>query len=199
MGLTGGIGSGKSTFAKAFLAAQPNWTLVDADQISRALTAPGGEALPAIAQTFGEILIIDGQLDRAALAQAIFTNPEQKNALENILHPLIRAQTEQQIQQAHQRGQHVLLDVPLMFETGYDDLCTQIITITAPIDTRIKRLQERGITPSDAQKRIQAQLADEAKLARSHWQVNNGGKIESLENNASYLSKLLAHATSDKK
>ncbi|WP_073709060.1 dephospho-CoA kinase [Boudabousia liubingyangii] len=186
VGLTGGIGTGKSTFAEALLRQNhqlgrgTSVTHLDADQISRNLTAPNGLALPEIRTEFGQSVFNGTELDRQALAQVIFQDESAKKRLEAILHPLIRQEILTGIQTAKEIEHSVLLDVPLLFEAGLNRICDQIITITAPLELRIERLTERGISQPDAQARIANQISDQERLNGSTWEVHNGGDKRQL-------------------
>ena len=168
IGLTGGIGTGKSEAAK-FLASLGAVHL-DADAISRALTAPGGEALEPIRAEFGdEMFLDDGTLDRRALADLTFSDPERRRALEAILHPRIQREIMRGIDRAAEEGAKVvILDVPLLFETGMDALCDETWVLSADAETQVARVMMRDrIEREQAEARIQSQMpADEkAKLA----------------------------------
>lgn len=168
IGLTGGIGTGKSEAAK-FLASLGAVHL-DADAISHALTAPGGEALEPIRAEFGdEMFLDDGTLDRRALADLTFSDPERRRALEAILHPRIQREIMRGIDRAAEEGAKVvILDVPLLFETGMDALCDETWVLSADSETQVARVMMRDrIEREQAEARIQSQMpADEkAKLA----------------------------------
>lgn len=168
LGLTGGIGCGKSEAAKCLAALGA--AHVDADGISRSLTAPGGEALPAIrAQFGGEVFLPDGTLDRAALGRIVFDSAPHRRALEAILHPLIQNRVWAEIEAAGQRGDRVVvLDVPLLFETGMDVLCDETWAVTADAETQLARVMARGLTLEEAQARIDSQMPAEERNARAN-------------------------------
>ncbi len=156
--LTGGIGSGKSTVAAAYRAIGVK--VVDADVISRALTAPGGEALPLIRQTFGDgVFHADGTLDRAALGGRVFSDPAVRSALNALLHPMITQRVVRELQALANAGEPAaLLEIPLLFETGMDHLADAVICVTAPEETRIRRIRRRdGLTREEALARIRSQ------------------------------------------
>ena len=157
--ITGGIGSGKSTLTGVFgaLGAQ----VVDADAISRALTAPGGEALPAIREAFGHAVFHpDGTLNRPALAARVFgTDAADRTTLNGIMHPMIIRRSVEALLALQQQGAPVaVLDAPLLFETGMDALCDAVVCVTAPEAVRIRRIQARdGLTHAQALQRLQSQ------------------------------------------
>ena len=138
LGLTGGIACGKSS-ASSFLAGL-GANVIDADKISRAVTAPGGEALPAIAQTFGsDMLDADGHLDRRRLAQVVFSDDASRRALEGIIHPLVQQATLRRIRELAAAGANcAVLDVPLLYETGMDVLCDEVWLLAGEAHNRTR-------------------------------------------------------------
>lgn len=157
--ITGGIGSGKTTVAGWIR--ETGVPVVDADAISRALTAEGGEALPAIRQAFGNgVFYPDGTLDRAALAALVFTDdPAPRKALEHILHPMVIARMRDALQKLKAQGTPVaVIEVPLLYESGTQTMADTVICVTAREETRLKRLMERsGLTREQALSRMRAQ------------------------------------------
>lgn len=178
LGLTGGIGCGKSEAARWLngLGAAH----VDADGISRALTAPGGEALDAIRAQFGDgVFRPDGTLDRAALGAIVFDSAPHRRALEGILHPLVQQRVWTQIEEAGARGDRVVvLDVPLLFETGMDVLCDEVWTVTASEETQLARVMARGLTLEQARARIDSQLSKEERNARANRVIDTDRSID---------------------
>ena len=164
IGLTGGIGTGKSEAAK-FLASLGAVHL-DADAISHELTEPGGEALEPIRAEFGEgVFREDGTLDRRALANITFSDPARKRALEAILHPRIQRDIMRGIDRAAEEGAKVvILDVPLLFETGMDALCDETWVLSADPETQVARVMMRDhINREQVEARIQSQMPVEEK------------------------------------
>ena len=166
--LTGGIACGKSTLAE--MLRDLGTPVIDADAISRSLTAPGGKALPAIREAFGsEVFQNDQTLNRAALSERVFHDPEQLQKLNNLTHPLIIAQMKSEIERCRKSGAPVVvLDVPLLFETGLDRLADETVCVSAPLPVQLKRLMTRnGLTEEQAMRRIQSQmpLCEKEKLA----------------------------------
>ena len=156
--LTGGIACGKSTLAE--MLRDLGTPVIDADAISRGLTAPGGKALPAIREAFGsEVFQNDQTLNRAALAERVFHDPEQLQKLNAITHPLIIEQMQSEIERCRDSGAPVVvLDVPLLFETGLDRLADETVCVSAPLPVQLKRLMTRnGLTEEQAMRRIQSQ------------------------------------------
>lgn len=166
--LTGGIACGKTTLAN--MLRELGAPVIDADAISRSLTAPGGKALPALREAFGGEVFQDGQtLNRAALAARVFQDPEQLRKLNAVTHPLIIERMQSEIERCRKSGAPVVvLDVPLLFETGLDRLADETVCVSAPLPVQLKRLMTRnGLTEEQAMRRIQSQmpLCEKEKLA----------------------------------
>jgi dephospho-CoA kinase len=179
VGLTGGIGSGKSTVA-AMLAAR-GAVVVDADAIAREVVEPGRPALARLVERFGpEILAPDGSLDRAALAAAAFVSEEAKKDLEAITHPAIAEEFLRRVAEAPPDA-IVVHDVPLLVESarGYD--YGAVIVVEAPLEVRLARLEARGVPREDAQRRIAHQASDEERRKVATWVVDNSGDLARLE------------------
>ena len=164
-GLTGGIGSGKSTVA-GFLARR-GAAIIDADAISRSLTAPGGQAMAAIVRTFGhEVLNPDGAMNRQAMRDRIFRDPRVKRQLEHIIHPLVSQITNVQAQAAVQSGHHVLVfDVPLLVESGerWRKQVDRVIVVDCDTETQKQRVMARSGLASEEVERIMAQQASRSQ------------------------------------
>jgi dephospho-CoA kinase len=178
VGLTGGIGSGKSTVAR--LLADRGATVVDADAIAREVVEPGRPALAALVERFGPgILQPDGSLDRAALAARAFATEDDKRALEAITHPAIG---EEFLRRVAAAGDGVVVhDVPLLVEStrGYD--YDAVIVVEAPEEVRLARLAARGVDREDARRRIAMQATDEERRKVATWVVDNAGDLAGLE------------------
>ncbi|MBQ0958023.1 dephospho-CoA kinase [Ideonella sp. 4Y11] len=162
LGLTGGIGSGKSTVARALAARGA--LIVDTDAIARALTAPGGAALPAIAQAFGEAAIAaDGALDRAWMRERVFADAAQRERLEAILHPMIGERTWSEAAAAA-AGQPVVFDVPLLTERGahWRRQVDRVLVVDCDEATQVQRVQARNGWPEAQVRAVIAQQASRA-------------------------------------
>nr|WP_201470086.1 dephospho-CoA kinase [Microbacterium hydrocarbonoxydans] len=178
--LTGGIASGKSTIARRL--AERGAVVVDADRIVRDVQAPGSSVLAAIAQTFGtDVIAADGSLDRAALGAKVFGDAEQLAALNAIVHPAVRAESQRRFDEAMSADPAavVVYDVPLLVEARVDDPWDLIVVAHAPADERRRRLVDlRGMTEQAAQSRIDAQVSDERRLAIADEVVDTSGSLE---------------------
>ncbi len=178
VGLTGGIGSGKTTVADAFAAL--GVTVVDADLLSRQAVLPGSEALQAIAQHFGAAVINeDGALDRAALREIVFHAPEQRAWLEALLHPIIRDLMHEQL--AACSGPYCLLVSPLLLETTQQELVDRRLVIDVPVQTQVTRAMQRdGSDESIIRGIIAAQTSRESRLAAADDVFDNDQSISSI-------------------
>jgi len=178
LGLTGGIGSGKSMVAQMF--AQLGAAVVDADQLAREVVEPGQPALQEIAATFGpEVLLPDGRLDRPRLAGIIFADPAERAKLDAITHPRIRARMDEEIE-ARRSGPGVLLvDIPLIYENDRVNTVEKVIVVWVDPPTQLRRLSQRGgLSAEAARQRISAQMPLDAKRARADHVIDNSGELE---------------------
>lgn len=179
VGLTGGIGSGKSTVADAFAALDV--PVIDTDVIARKLTAPDGAALGAIRAAFGEsVMQADGTLDRAALRRRVFADAGARHQLEAILHPLIRQRVKQALAQLTAR--YALVVIPLLVETGaYRDVLTRILVVDCPEETRIARVMARsGLARDEVMAILAAQATRAERLAAADDVILNMASPEDL-------------------
>ena len=179
VGLTGGIGSGKSTVAKLF--AGRGVLVVDADAVARDVTLPGTRALVTIVSRFGDrILTADGRLDRAALGREIFASADQRRWLERLLHPLIRR--EMDTQASNCTDPYCILEIPLLVETGRQEDMDCVIAVHCPREVRIARLSEsRGMCREDVERVMDQQITDEARLDAADYALDNGSDPEALK------------------
>lgn len=175
VGLTGGIACGKSSLADALR--QHGATVIDADAISRELTAPGGAALDSIRRRFGEGVFADGKLDRGKLGRIVFRDPEALAGLNRILHPMVFARMDEQIR-AHSHEAALVADVPLLYETGYDKACDEVWCAWAPPAAQLKRLLERGLSPEEARSRINSQMSAMEQARRADRVIITTGDIK---------------------
>jgi dephospho-CoA kinase len=175
LGLTGGIGSGKSTVAN--LLAARGAAVVDADAIARAVTAPHGSAMPAIAKAFGhEFVDADGALNRDRMRALAFSDPDAKKRLEAIVHPLVSQETQRQTEAAIQSGHRcVVFDVPLLVESGrWRQQVDRVLVVDCTRETQIARVMARnGMAREMVVRIIDAQLTSGVRLAAADWVIRN--------------------------
>lgn len=178
VGLTGGIGSGKSTVAH--LLAAHGAHVIDADAIAREVVAPGTAGLAALVEAFGDgILTADGALDREALAQLVFADPGKRQTLNGITHPLIGARTAELV--AALPDDAVLVhDVPLLVELGMQDAYDLVVVVDAPDEVRLARLVARGLPEADARARMASQATRDQRLAVADVVLDNSGDLRQL-------------------
>jgi len=178
VGLTGGIGSGKSTVAARL--AQRGALVIDADAIAREVVEPGMPALEKLVERFGgEILQPDGTLDRPALARIAFVDDETRKELEAITHPAIGELFLQRVAEAPP-GSVVIHDVPLLVESKRGFEYAAVIVVEAPLEVRLDRLESRGVPRDDARRRIELQASDEDRRKVATWVVDNAGALAEL-------------------
>jgi dephospho-CoA kinase len=180
VGLTGGIGAGKSEVSR--LLDGYGAVIVDADRIAREVVEPGTEGLAAVVAEFGrEILAPDGSLDRARLGSIVFGDPERLKALNAIVHPLVGARSAE-LQRAAGDDAVVVHDVPLLAENGLAPLYDVVVVIDASAETRLDRLVRlRGMAEEEARGRMAAQATREQRLAVADIVIDNDGPLEKLE------------------
>ena len=179
IGLTGGIACGKSTISAALR--EMGAVIIDGDVLSRELTAPGGPALPAIRERFGDdVFLPDGALNRRALGSVIFGSDERREALDGIMQPMLRRMILDGIEQARLSGAPLcVLDMPLLYEAGLDSLCDRVWCAWIPRETQLERLMARdGFTREEAEARLRSQLPADEKAARADVVIDTGGTIQ---------------------
>ena len=175
-GLTGGIGSGKSTVANA--CRQYSIDVVDVDVIARQVVEPDQPALQKIIDHFGQdILLADGTLHRSRLRERIFSEPTEKDWLENLLHPIIRQRMQCLLNQSS--SLYTLLESPLLFETDQHLLVSKVIVVDVDVSTQLQRAGARdGASPENIKRIIATQISREDRLNRADFIINNNGTIE---------------------
>lgn len=180
VGLTGGIGSGKSTVAEIFR--RLGATIIDTDEIARALSLPGAPGYEAIVAAFGPgVLDADGQLDRAALRRRVFADAEARRRLEGLLHPLIRAEVDRALAVAP--GPYVILVVPLLVETGgWRERVNRVLVVDCPEEQQVRRTMARShLSREEVMAIMAAQASREARLAAADDVLVNDGDLGHLE------------------
>jgi dephospho-CoA kinase len=178
VGLTGGIGSGKSAAAEEF--ARLGATVVDTDAIAHELTAPGGAALVEIRTLFGADFIgANGAMDRGKMRQLAFSDPRARRQLEGILHPMIREESGRRIEAA--AGRYVVHVVPLLVESGeYGRRVDRVLVIDAPEAAQIARVRARGLSEDAVRAIIRSQATRETRLGAADDVIDNAGSLEAL-------------------
>ncbi|MBR4502722.1 MAG: dephospho-CoA kinase [Clostridia bacterium] len=174
IGITGGIACGKTNLTDALKELGAN--VIDADEVSRALTAPGGDALIPIRTVFGDGVFRDGDLDRRALGSIVFSDPDKKKLLEDILHPMIRNRIAFLLDRAEGI---VFLSAPLLFECGYEKICDEVWCVYVPQKEQLRRLMARDrLTRAEALKRIGSQWPALRKARLSDVVIRTDGTPE---------------------
>lgn len=180
VGLTGGIGSGKSTVASFFGALGVHW--VDADDVARQVVEPGTRALELIAEHFGyDILMAGGALDRAALRKRVFDDTNERKWLEDLLHPIIHEELTRQLKPDAYNLPYVLLVSPLLFETIQHTVTEKVIVVDSPESVQIQRTMARDGNPRDQVERIiAAQIPRQQRLEKADLVIDNGGSKDNV-------------------
>jgi dephospho-CoA kinase len=198
VGLTGGIGSGKSAAADEF--ARLGAAVVDTDAIAHELTGPGGQAVAEIRRIFGaEFISKSNALNREKMRELVFSDPAQRKRLEALLHPMIRAESERRIAAAlaGRNAPYVVLVVPLLVESaGYRERVGRVLVVDCPEDLQVARVRQRSALGEDAVRRIIAsQIQRESRLAAADDVIDNSGTIAAMQQQVRQLhEKYLARA-----
>lgn len=181
VGLTGGISSGKSTVSSYFR--QLKIPVIDADEVARKVVEPNSQGAIEIRKAFGSDLFKeDGSLNRQKLGALIFSNAENRQKLDDLLQPLIKIMILEKIEEYRQKGETmIVLDLPLLFEKHYEELCEEIIVVYVPRELQLERLMKRNqYTKQEALSRIDSQLSIEEKRKRATVLLDNQGTIQQL-------------------
>ena len=193
VGITGGIGSGKSAVTDHLETL--GITVVDADKVARVVVEPGTPGLAAIAEHFGEdILLADGRLDRAALRKIVFDNPDERKVLEGITHPRIRDEISRQLSEAN--SPYVVLSSPLLLESGQNTFADYVVVVDVPEEVQLTRTMARDNNSEALVKQIMAaQLDRKTRLSRADTSIMNDGSLDELYERVKKLHEdLLARA-----
>src|SRR5918996_6254313 len=178
IGLTGGIGAGKSTVSATF--SECGGIIVDGDVIAREVVEPGTDGLKQLVEAFGEdILLPNGALNRPALAAKAFVDDEKRAKLNSIVHPLV-GQRRMEVIESVPDDAVVVEDIPLLVETGMAPMFPLVVVVTAPVETRVERLIKRGMDEADARTRIAAQAPEEQRRAIADVLLDNSGSQDEL-------------------
>lgn len=190
LGLTGSLGSGKSTVSSHLrdLGAQ----VICADEIAREVVAKGSPALLDITREFGpEMVGPDGTLDRRAMARLVFADADARRKLEQIIHPRVR-ERELQLLATFRDSPLIVLDIPLLYETGAEDICDQVVVVAIDEQTRRERLmRDRSMGPEEIAARLAAQMPQEQKVARADHVINNSGTLDETRQQVARLIQTL--------
>ena len=191
IGITGGIGAGKSTVS-GYLASL-GYPVFDADEVSRGLTAAGSPVVDELAETFGEeILVRKGVLSREKLAEIVFSDPDKNRKLMQIVTMKVREAGQKWISDYRKKEKYdiIILDIPLLFETGSEDLCDAVWFITEDDEVRRRRVMERdGVTAEQVERRMRSQMPEKEKAERSDEIVDNSRGVEELHRTVDALLK----------
>jgi dephospho-CoA kinase len=188
VGLTGGIGSGKSAAAEQF--ARLGATVVDTDEIAHELTGPSGAAIPDIRRTFGkEAIGAAGAMDRARMRELVFADPAAKRALEGLLHPMIREQSRRQIDAA--QGPYVVHVVPLLIESrDYRERVNRVLVVDCPEEIQAARVRARsGLSEAEVRAIMAAQATRAERLAAADYVIDNSGPLDALRKQVAALHR----------
>lgn len=181
VGLTGNIASGKSSVAE--LLVRKGAALIDADALARRAVEPGTPALAAIRQRWGDTVVVDGELDRAALRRIVFANPADREALNAIVHPRVEVMRAEEVAAARARGERIVVcDIPLLFEKDLAAQFDSVILVDAPRALRLQRLtRERDLPRAEAEAMLDAQMSSDPKRARADYVIDNAGTHAQLD------------------
>lgn len=192
VGLTGGIASGKSTVSGLFVEA--GVPVICADELAREVVKAGSPGLAEIQRAFGEEVIdLQGELDRAAMARVVFHHADRRGLLESIIHPRVAEEKRKRLTELQRQGYSVaIVDVPLLYETGWDQFFDLVIVVTVSRETQEERLRARdGMSREDATARLDAQMPIEEKARRADRVVDNSGSMAHTREQVDVLVKEL--------
>jgi len=184
VGLTGGIGSGKSHVAGYF--ADLGARVIDADQLARDVVERGTDGFDEVVSTFGDSVLRNGDLDRRALAEIVFADENAKRKLEGIIHPRVRHALEESVNKL--KGDEILIyEIPLLVETGAAGIFDFVITVESDIESRRERLRKRGMLASEIDARMQAQASSQARTAVANYVILNNSTEDFLLREVEHL------------
>jgi dephospho-CoA kinase len=192
IGLTGGIGSGKSLAAEYF--ADLGAIVIDADQLARAAIERGSKGFDEVVTIFGDSILKNGDIDRRALGELVFKDPTKKAALEAIIHPWVRSEFEAAVLSLS-GNQTLVYEIPLLFETGGANRFETVITVEAQMDKRIERLREKGLHLSEIEARIAAQASREERVSIADFVIENNGSRDDLLRQVENIWDGLSHTS----
>ena len=192
LGITGGIGSGKSTVSR--ILEDRGLLVLDADEISRQVTAAGGKAVPVIAELFGPRAVLsDGSMNRKYVSGIVFEDKQGLDMLSAIVHKYVFAEMEERLGREREKGTKcVVLDVPIPVNR-FVDLCNQIWVVTCDIDVRLARLEKRGMPKDEALRRIDMQMTDDEYCELGDFAIDNSWDLDELNSKVDKLIKEQLH------
>jgi len=177
LGITGSFGSGKSTVAGMF--GEAGAVLVDADEIARRVVQPNTPIMGELADAFGsDIITDDNRLDRQRLADIVFGDPQKTSWLNAIIHPEVRKEILHRMEEVDESVSMLVLDIPLLFESGMQDIMDGIAVVVTEEERRFERLVARGIGPSEVERRLEHQMPQSEKVRQADFVIDNAGSIE---------------------
>ncbi len=182
--VTGGIGSGKSAVGE--ILEELGAVIVDADELARTVVERGNSGYDQVIATFGDEVLTSGEIDRAKLADLVFSDPELRKKLEGIIHPLVREAAEE-IMKSAPSGSVVVNEIPLLFETNGAKRFDFVIAVQTPMELRIERLSQRGMKLYEIEKRIAAQASDQERASIANVIVVNDGSLDQLRSKVEEL------------
>ncbi|MBO4681300.1 MAG: dephospho-CoA kinase [Clostridiales bacterium] len=193
LGITGGIGSGKSTVSG--ILREKGLLVLDADEISRNVTEPGGKAIPAIAEAFGSRAVnASGVMNRKAVSSIVFSDKKKLDELSSIVHQYVFEEMEDRLEKEREKGTKcVVLDVPIPVKK-FTDMCDQIWVVTCDDEVRLARLSKRGLDKDEAKRRIDMQMTDDEYCSLGDFSIDNSWDMDSLNDKVNKLVKEQLHS-----
>lgn len=177
IGLTGGIGCGKSLAAQYF--AELGALVIDADQLARSAIERGSQGFDEVVSFFGDSILTNGEIDRRALGELIFKDSEAKKRLESIVHPFVRREFEEAVASL-KSDETLIYEIPLLVETGAQDRFDLVVTVESSLENRISRLRQRGMHISEIEGRIASQATREQRIEVADFLIENDGSEDEL-------------------
>lgn len=198
VGLTGPTGAGKSTVSHIFQ--EKGHYVIDSDQVARQVVEKGSEGLQQLCEAFTNVILTkDGFLDRKALAEIAFSNPQSTQRLNEITHPLITQRISSILKEREQQGGMVILDAPLLYEAGLDRICDRTVAVVAGDEIRLQRIMHRdGLDRTHALMRMKAQKSSDFYTSKADDVIENDGDNRALRDAADRLEKMLRRAANEK-
>ena len=199
VGLTGGMGAGKSTVSR--ILERRGAVVYDADVLARQAVLPGTPGYTKVTELFGpEVIGQDGEIDRQTLAGRVFSDHEARTALESIIHPEVFRLLSEGVEDHRDSDRIVVFDAPLLVETGFHDVCDSVVLVTASTDAQIERVvRERGLTEDAVRARLAAQRSDADKERVADFVIRNDGSLEDLERSVDELWETLVEREREKR